>query len=223
MEPPSGLSISFTLLLPRALQDAGGSDTLIRAIIDDPAVASAAVAGAERYLNHTLRDDEARLRRDFMMKSPKDVSLSSRVINVLLRSRRIETIGDLCMCTSTDIRDMHNSGPKTVLEVSRLLEAHGLSLRSEYSSALDHAVSLYGDARYVPSKWMPLWASRLNGSTMEVLARYPTLGDLSRLSGSSFMNEEYYRMGGEPLSVCKNQMLKVRYGLQMAGLSMSSE
>lgn len=216
------LSYLFGEELHNTLVAAGMTEGLRRAIIADHQVARAAVRAAEDRVQANLQEDEARQRRETMVIRLADTKLfTTRVRNLLMR-RGIVTIGDLCMWTVSSLDDIHRMGSKGVLEIMQVLAVNGLDLLDERGNALRHAINLYGNAEYVPSKLMPMWTSGINSRTKDILAKYETLGDLSTLSGREFMHDEY-QVSDQYISVAKNQLLHVRDGLRKAGLTFRSE
>lgn len=213
-----GLSYDVLLTLPTALQQSGASTELLQAIIDDEAVAKAAVDGATAHLQLRHWEDESAQRREFLTVKLRDEELFPRRIRNLLLRRHLDTVGDVCMTTATQLEQFKGFGKKSISDIAGVLKVHGLSLRDEFKQPLHHATQLYGGAQYVPARMMWLWISGLDNTSRDILESYDTLADLTKLSALQFI-DAHANVHSDVLAVRKNQMLKVRAGLKEAGLS----
>lgn len=216
-------SILFLLGIEPELRKAGADDTFLEQMMRDHDVATAMVEAGKRLVQQKQAAKEAAQRRSSLYISLSERAVfTTRVRNLLLRYR-VYTLGQLCMMTADEVEGVHKMGGKGILEVMQVLASYGLDLRSPLKEPAEHALWLYGEAKYIQSSLMVYWAPRFDGRVKDVLEEYETLGELAALTGNEFMHDAYGYHLGELVRTPKAQMLRVLEGLQQVGLTFRSE
>lgn len=204
----------------RALQDAGLTIDDMMCVELDPAVAVATVQAIRDAVQASLNADEAATRR-MLLEQPikRCAALETKQRNLLVRNG-LETIGDLALRTEREVQVYSGVGPQFISTLEQLLADNGFEFLRPMENPLERAIALYGGAEYVPTSHMYLWQAGLDQFTHQYLRDFPTLGELATSSAAEYMEAREAEVDDKPLSIRKQQMIRLRDGIEKAGLSL---
>jgi len=179
-----------------ALRNAGLKRGTVQRVIAEPVYADKAA----QLIEAAIAKKES---LDFITTEITASSFSSPRIYNQLRREGITTIGALSLCDLSQVRMMHNMGPKGAEEIRAFLDGAGLTLRRPDEGLLKKAFRLYKNASDLPM-YVVIQEAKLDS----ILFRY-IVNDapLTTLGSIAIMGEGWLRTvmsGGYELELKSN-------------------